>query len=131
MILGVLNLKKLPPDLELTQDRFAYIGRGVPRWNPGASRGIPEWLLYEVRAGSIYGNQFPIARGTPPLLGLPAYAGRSRAESVEAYRLWLQGRPDCWVRQGLAALDGRTLLCWCHPALCHGNVWVDLSRAAA
>ena len=64
--------------------------------------------------------------------GNPYVIGRhgSRAEVIARYRA------DLWRRIGageialadLAALDGRTLACWCAPQPCHGHV---LERAAA
>ena len=64
--------------------------------------------------------------------GNPFLIGRhgSREEVIERYRTWLWGK----VRKGeiqvaeIAALNGKTLACHCHPLPCHGDVLV---KAAA
>ena len=64
--------------------------------------------------------------------GNPFLIGRhgSREEVIERYRAWLWGK----LRKGeiqvaeLAALNGKTLACHCHPLPCHGDVLV---KAAA
>ena len=53
-----------------------------------------------------------------------------RSKVIELYREWLwreikQGRIDL---KELAALDGKTLGCWCAPKPCHGDV---LAKAAS
>jgi hypothetical protein len=61
-------------------------------------------------------------------------ACKTREDAIEAYRLllWQLVQLDR-VQHGaliesLAALEGRTLACWCKPQACHGDV---LARAAA
>ena len=64
--------------------------------------------------------------------GNPFLIGRhgSREEVIERYRVWLWDK----VKGGeiplaeLAALNGKTLACHCHPLPCHGDV---LAKAAA
>lgn len=54
----------------------------------------------------------------------------SRGATLERYRAWLWRE----IRAGripladIAALDGKTLGCWCAPRPCHGNI---LSAAAS
>ena len=53
-----------------------------------------------------------------------------RAAVIAQYRadLWRRIRAGEIPLEDLAALDGRTLACWCAPHPCHGHV---LERAAA
>lgn len=74
---------------------------------------------------SIWGNEYSHKDGTTA-----KYKVATVEEAVEAYRtqLW------CEIRMGriglgeLAALHGKTLICWCKPSPCHGDV---LAAAAA
>ena len=75
--------------------------------------------------GEYVGRPSPL--GTP----FPESPRRSRAEAIEAYRLWLAEK----IRQGDPAVCGELdrlhalaqagevcLLCWCHPLPCHAEV---------
>ena len=65
-----------------------------------------------------FGNRFEIGRdGT-------------RAEVIEKYeaQLWTRLRERTITLETLASVHGQTLVCWCAPLACHGNV---LARAAA
>ena len=63
--------------------------------------------------------------------GNPYRIGRdgTREEVIERYRetLWRRIRNGEIDMKELAALDGKTLACWCTPQRCHGEI---LSRAA-
>jgi len=58
----------------------------------------------------------------------------SRKESVDNFRAWLKGDGFTDVLQEkrqnildqLETLRGKTLGCWCHPQLCHGEVYIEL-----
>lgn len=87
-----------------------------------------------------------IGRGNDPQTGEPGEWGNpyshrpsrvpgvivvgSVEEAIERYRrhLWEQVRSGRLPLGRLAALDGKTLGCWCAPAPCHGEV---LAAAAA
>lgn len=62
-----------------------------------------------------WGNPFSHLDGT-----LASFRVADRRQAVWEYARWLLGQPDL-----LASLDelrdGR-LVCWCHPASCHGHV---------
>jgi hypothetical protein len=53
----------------------------------------------------------------------------SREVAVDLYRhyLWSQINDGEVKLEDLAALNGKTLVCWCKPAACHGDV---LTKAA-
>lgn len=65
---------------------------------------------------SKWGNPFPIGLGT-------------RAQVVTAYREWIVKQPH--LMADLQELKGKTLGCWCHPKLCHGDVLVELAERTA
>ncbi len=58
--------------------------------------------------------------GNPYVVGIDG----TRAEVIEAYRRWINGRPDLLERLG--ELDGKRLACWCAPRACHGDVLAEL-----
>lgn len=50
-----------------------------------------------------------------------------RAEAISRYREWIQAQPE--LMAALPELAGKTLVCWCKPASCHGDVLADLVEA--
>lgn len=54
-------------------------------------------------------------------------ATRSREQAIEAYREYLQKRPD--LLAALPELKGKRLGCWCAPLTCHGDVLAELVEA--
>ena len=64
---------------------------------------------------SRWGNPFSHLDGT-----LAEYRVATRREAVWAYARWLLDQPDLLAR--LDELRGHRLVCWCHPASCHGHV---------
>lgn len=95
----VINIRNAPAGWE-RDPQFVYIGR------PGKGHD-----------GS-FGNPFPLTREA------------ARGSTLERYRIWLwnQLNTDLEFRAKVADLHTRTLVCFCAPAPCHGNV---LARAAA
>jgi Domain of unknown function (DUF4326) len=77
--------------------------------------------------GSFWGNEYSHRSGTKA-----KYVVATREEAVEAYRrnLWakLNGEHREFFISKLAELHGKTLVCFCKPHACHGDV---LERAAA
>ena len=59
--------------------------------------------------------------GNPFLIGPDG----SRMDVVRKHREWLHQQPT--LLAALPELRGRTLACWCSPALCHGNTLLDLA----
>ena len=66
--------------------------------------------------------------GRPSKWGSPFQVGRdgTRAQVIARYEAWLATQPALLAE--LASLAGKTLGCWCAPAVCHGEV---LARLAA
>lgn len=82
--------------------------------------------------GSIWGNPFthlPLSRTQATV------QVRTREEAVEAYKAWLGG--TCYTdleqerRQSILncihLLKGKTLLCYCYPQACHGDVLAEMA----
>lgn len=67
--------------------------------------------------------------GRPSKWGNPFVIGRdgNRDEVVAKYRAWIQTQPELLAAVG--ELRGKTLVCFCHPRLCHGGVLADLANA--
>lgn len=90
--------------------------------------GIPEGAVY-VGRGSLWGNPFSHRKGTKA-----AAIVDSREDAIEAYRLWLTTDLEIvgWPkpsREQVTALAGRTLVCYCAPKWCHGDVLLELAAA--
>lgn len=70
---------------------------------------IPNDAVYIGRGwGSKWGNPFIIGKdGT-------------REEVVEKYCVWICDNPE--LLNSLSELDGKDLVCFCHPLRCHGDV---------
>jgi hypothetical protein len=71
---------------------------------------------------SKWGNCFSHMRGT-----LACFKASSREEAIAKYREWITQQPD--LMAALPNLAGKTLVCWCKPASCHGDVLADLVEA--
>lgn len=83
-------------------NKFLYIGR----YN----------LTYHLTA-SKWANPYKVGEG-----------GLVRGGTIELYRSYInkliaEGQVD------LAVLDGKTLVCWCKPLACHGDVLIQLFNA--
>lgn len=76
---------------------------------------------YDVYIGrpSKWGNPFTHKQGTAAQTVV-----ESRDAAIAAYKrhLWAQVNSGEVTLDELAALDGKTLGCWCHPQPCHGEV---------
>lgn len=76
-----------------------------------------------------YGNPFS---HLPYTLGVIQV--RTKESAVYCYREWLKGtrfrdveqERRAWILKNLEALRGKRLGCFCHPAVCHGDVLVEL-----
>jgi hypothetical protein len=87
-------------------------------------------FIGRTRHGNRWGNPFSDKPGDT----LAAVRVGSRAESIEAYREWLDGlrtvpgltppSRDEIVRE----LRGRVLGCWCAPKACHGDVLAGIAN---
>lgn len=82
---------------------------------------IPAGAVYIGRP-SKWGNPFSHKPGT-----LAKYQVLSREEAVAKYREWVLSQPD--LMASLSEIRGKTLVCWCKPASCHGDVLAKLADA--
>ena len=77
---------------------------------------MPPGSIYIGRP-SKWGNKFIIGRDG------------SRAEVIAKYRRWLCDQPE--LLAALPELRGRSLVCFCAPAACHGDALLELANGAA
>lgn len=92
-------------DLQALGDQYEYVGRPT-KW----------------------GNQFShLEKDT-----LAKFKVATREEAVERYRelLWQRIKDGEINIRDLAALDGKTLGCWCAPKLCHAEILVAAAEWA-
>lgn len=108
----VINLHKHPTLKSLSQrdwpDDFVYIGR------PG--RGFT----------GDFGNPVKINEECP-------VCGNRHirpASTLECYRIWLERevRENQEFREKVCQLAGKTLVCFCHPRPCHGDILEEIAK---
>jgi hypothetical protein len=61
-----------------------------------------------------WGNPFPISRY------------KSREESLEDYTYWLNNKDLKYLEMLRRELKGKTLVCFCKPLDCHGDIIAEL-----
>lgn len=86
----------------------------MPRVLNKHHHGIPSGAVYIGRP-SKWGNPFTI--GTDG----------NRAEVIAKYRRWLEVQ-TALVEAVKMELAGKDLVCFCHPAPCHGDVLVEVAN---
>ena len=68
--------------------------------------------------GSIYGNPYRLV------------AGAARGSTLVKFRAYAEQRlkDDPEYREAVRALKGKTLVCFCKPLPCHGDILVELTE---
>lgn len=91
----VINIKDAPIGWE-DDPNYVYIGRG--------GRGHDGY----------FGNPYNIQ------------SGRKRGSTLKKYKIYLQRKitMDREFEQRLRDLKGKTLVCFCHPKPCHGEIMI-------
>lgn len=105
----VINIRNAPAGWE-TNPQYVYIGRG--------GRGH----------SGMYGNPHPV--GTRCLVCSPPIQGKniqpvihSREETLSLYEAWLREEiKNPTYASHVKALYGKTLVCFCKPNPCHGDI---------
>lgn len=95
----LVNIRDLPAGWR-DDAAYVYIGRANTHHNLPAS----PWA-----------NPFKLAVDTP----------KARADAIDRYREYIAGQIDAGA-VNLDDLRGKTLVCWCAPAACHGDVLLEL-----
>lgn len=67
--------------------------------------------------------------GRPSKFGNPFVIGRhgSRDQVIEQYEKWLRSQPAL-VAAAKRELKGKSLVCWCAPMACHGDVLMRIAN---
>lgn len=99
---AVANLYKVGKKLG-TDPSFVYIGR--------KGRGFDGY----------FGNPYPLQKE------------EERGATLGRYRAYLEDRieKDPEFRQRVAELSGKTLVCFCHPKPCHGDILAEVADRLA
>lgn len=50
----------------------------------------------------------------------------SREDAIQLYRVWLELHPEV-IERAVQELKGKTLVCWCAPEACHGDVLLEIA----
>jgi hypothetical protein len=80
---------------------------------------------------SLFGNPFSHQQESKAVIHV-----ETREDAVQAYEDWLLGRDytdfqqarRARILEALPSLNGKILVCWCAPKLCHGSVLVQLAE---
>ena len=67
--------------------------------------------------------------GRPSKFGNPCVIGRhgDRAEVIKRYEQWLRSQPAL-MAAAKRELRGKSLVCWCAPLACHGDVLMRIAN---
>ena len=67
--------------------------------------------------------------GRPSKFGSPFVIGKhgNRAQVTERFEVWLRGQPAL-VEAAKRELRGKSLVCWCAPLACHGDVLMRIAN---
>lgn len=57
---------------------------------------------------------------------LAEFKVETREQAIEAYREWITNGDGKHLLNDLHELKGKTLVCWCKPLSCHGDVLLEL-----
>jgi len=49
---------------------------------------------------------------------------RDRTEVLRLFHIYIKSLP--WMLERLGELEGKTLVCWCKPEECHGDILIHL-----
>jgi hypothetical protein len=83
---------------------------------------IPADAVYIGRP-TYWGNPFThISTGTQA-----QFIVKSRDEAVKAYEEWIRAQPEMCAR-AKHELKGKSLICWCAPLKCHGDVLMKIAN---
>jgi hypothetical protein len=74
-------------------------------------------------------SPYDVYIGRPGPYGNPFEIGKdgSREEVVEKYAEWVLTQPEL-LAIIKTELKGKVLGCWCSPALCHGDILLELAN---
>lgn len=84
------------------------------------NRRVEDFDVY-IGRGSKWGNPYSHMKNTTA-----KYEVGSRAEAIEAYRVYITEGEGRYLLESLKELEGKTLGCYCKPLSCHGDILVEL-----
>lgn len=96
-----------------------------PRVHNRYHRDAPSDAVYIGRGTGARGQW-----GNPFVIG-PVEEGKdgSRDEVIAKHRAWLLAQPEL-LRRVRAELAGRSLVCFCKPAACHGDTLLEVANCS-
>lgn len=89
------------------------------------------WKMRQTRVVNIKsGAGYEVHIGRPSVWGNPYKIGQDgdRAEVLGKFRRYLERNPQL-VERARRELKGRVLGCYCKPAPCHGDIWIEFMGA--
>jgi len=97
-----------------------------------AATNDPKTRVINVRQRKHTEDEVYIGRGGP--WGNPYRIGRdgTRTDVIDKFRVWIRGdsRIARMRRARIAELKGKTLVCFCKPQPCHGDILAEMADAS-
>lgn len=116
------------PEPEARPANLVHFNSVKQYWNASTQRWSKPDLVYIGRAmshlnlnlpASPFGNPFRIDKDNDD----------ARADAIELYLNWIQLPAQAALLAQVDGLRGKTMVCWCHPRSCHGDVLMELMRS--
>ncbi len=73
---------------------------------------------------SKWGNPFTHLKSTT----IAKYRVDTREQAIESYRKWITEGDGKHLLKDLHELKDKTLVCWCKPKSCHGDILAELAK---
>lgn len=80
------------------------------------SRHIPAPGDVYIGRPTKWSNPFPIVEGI-----------NTRAQAIQRYEDWIKSKPQL-IADAKRELKGKTLVCWCKPYPCHGDILARIAE---
>lgn len=79
-----------------------------------------------------YANDIPhnaVYIGRPSIWGNPFVIGKDgdRDEVIAKYKQWISNQPQL-INRAKQELRGKSLICYCSPKPCHGDILLDIAN---
>lgn len=118
-----LNVKTFPVPLPDAPAKLVHFNAVKQYWDYRKQRWTQSGIIYIGRAWpyqrlpeSLFANPFRIEKDTDEL----------REDAIELYASWLLNPKQARILRQIDMLRGMTMVCWCRPRRCHGDVLLKL-----
>ena len=111
-----------PSQFKSTPDQPVGTFSSPPKVYNKHHKNAPADAIYIGRP-SKWGNPYShLPNGT-----LAEFIVGSRDEAVDGYKVWVRSQPEL-VAAIKKELKGKSVICWCAPHRCHGDVLIEIAN---